>query len=127
MHAATSRSSSRCGPSLRHTTVSDQWASQCTLTLLTCEANPGGAHGATSTGATELGAPNSLTRKRCLQEVSALKKQLIVEGPADSGNVYTFDHVAEEEANQDHMFELVGRPVMDQCLQGYNGTVLAYG
>ena len=44
-----------------------------------------------------------------------------------AGKRYTFDGVFDHVASQDDIFEAVGRPVVDNVLRGYNGTVLAYG
>ncbi|XP_078048856.1 uncharacterized protein LOC144476123 [Augochlora pura] len=40
---------------------------------------------------------------------------------------YSFFHVFEESATQADIFESVARPVMESALDGYNGTVFAYG
>jgi hypothetical protein len=38
---------------------------------------------------------------------------------------FTFDHVADTSATQEEVFRMVGKVVADNCLQGYNGTILA--
>jgi chromosome segregation ATPase len=40
---------------------------------------------------------------------------------------FTYDYVAAPEVDQARMFYLVGRPLVESCLDGYNGTVFAYG
>jgi kinesin family member 15 len=65
-----------------------------------------------------------MSQRRCLAEVSSAKKKLVVEGSSDP---YTFDYVAEEETQQDQVFENVGQNLIDQCLHGYNGSIFAYG
>ena len=40
---------------------------------------------------------------------------------------FSFDFVATEEINQEQMFAHCGKEVADNVLQGYNGTILAYG
>lgn len=40
---------------------------------------------------------------------------------------FAFDHVAPEATTQAEMFALAGKPVVDNCLGGYNGCLLAYG
>lgn len=40
---------------------------------------------------------------------------------------FTFDHVAGTETDQESVFKLVGRGVSEGCLEGYNGTIFAYG
>ena len=40
---------------------------------------------------------------------------------------FHFDHIVAEDATQADVFEAVARPITDYCLQGYNGTIFAYG
>ncbi|XP_076221795.1 uncharacterized protein LOC116429588 [Nomia melanderi] len=40
---------------------------------------------------------------------------------------YSFFRVFEESASQEDVFENVARPVMESALDGYNGTIFAYG
>jgi kinesin family protein 15 len=40
---------------------------------------------------------------------------------------FTFDYVAGSEIDQTEMFERCGRPIVDSCLSGYNGTIFCYG
>lgn len=40
---------------------------------------------------------------------------------------FTFDRIFESTASQEEVFEAVGRPVVEDVLAGYNGTVFAYG
>jgi|EP00360_Condylostoma_magnum_P000335 kinesin family protein 5 len=40
---------------------------------------------------------------------------------------YTFDGVFGTDSRQDDVFNIVGRPVLDDVMMGYNGTVFAYG
>ena len=41
--------------------------------------------------------------------------------------VYTYDYVGDEDCQQDEIFKVAARPIVDQCLLGYNGTIFAYG
>lgn len=43
------------------------------------------------------------------------------------GDSFTFDQVYSTVAQQAEIFEFVGRPIVDDVLTGYNGTVIAYG
>lgn len=49
--------------------------------------------------------------------------------PAVNNNVenFTFDYIGSEDVNQEEIFQVVGKPIVDQCLMGYNGSVFAYG
>ncbi|GAA0148068.1 hypothetical protein LIER_07608 [Lithospermum erythrorhizon] len=40
---------------------------------------------------------------------------------------FTFDHVASESTDQETLFKLVGLPMVENCLSGYNSSVFAYG
>jgi kinesin family protein 15 len=40
---------------------------------------------------------------------------------------FGFDYVAEGHTSQEEIFQAVGLPVTQKCLQGYNGTILCYG
>ena len=40
---------------------------------------------------------------------------------------FNFDYVAEEEVPQRVIFEQIARPIADCCLEGYNGSIFAYG
>lgn len=40
---------------------------------------------------------------------------------------FTFDNVAPETTSQATMFALAGKPIVDNCLKGFNGCLLAYG
>ncbi|KAK4378399.1 hypothetical protein RND71_000261 [Anisodus tanguticus] len=40
---------------------------------------------------------------------------------------FTFDHVACETINQETLFRMVGLPMVENCLFGYNSSIFAYG
>ncbi|KAJ0401552.1 hypothetical protein ATCC90586_002860 [Pythium insidiosum] len=40
---------------------------------------------------------------------------------------FTFDHAYFTDATQQQVYDDVARPIVDQALQGYNGTIFAYG
>ena len=42
-------------------------------------------------------------------------------------NKFTFDHVLDQNTTQEESFERVALRVCDDVLQGYNGTIFAYG
>ncbi|KAB2032155.1 hypothetical protein ES319_D05G352500v1 [Gossypium barbadense] len=44
-----------------------------------------------------------------------------------SGQTFTFDSVANSDATQLDIFQLVGAPVVENCLAGFNSSVFAYG
>jgi len=40
---------------------------------------------------------------------------------------FSFDYVADEQTSQEKMFQIVGIPITNNCLDGYNGTIICYG
>ena len=40
---------------------------------------------------------------------------------------YIFDHVFQQQASQEAVFERTGKPLLQGVLDGYNATVFAYG
>ncbi|KDO52835.1 hypothetical protein CISIN_1g0006992mg, partial [Citrus sinensis] len=58
--------------------------------------------------------------------------EMIVQKVADdslsiNGHTFTFDSVADMEATQLDVFQLVGVPLVENCLSGFNSSVFAYG
>jgi kinesin family protein 3/17 len=41
--------------------------------------------------------------------------------------VFTFDHVFGDDTRQLDIYNLISRPIVDAVIEGYNGTVFAYG
>lgn len=66
--------------------------------------------------------------RKCIQEVKD-NKQLVVASMSNGGGgeTFSFDFVGGEESAQEDIFAIVGKPIVDQCLQGYNGSIFAYG
>ena len=52
--------------------------------------------------------------------------RLTLAGNPESQN-FTFDAVAGEGVSQEGLFRLVGRPIVKNCLAGYNSSIFAYG
>ncbi|XP_010532718.1 PREDICTED: kinesin-like protein KIN-12B [Tarenaya hassleriana] len=44
-----------------------------------------------------------------------------------NGHTFTFDSVADPESTQEEIFQLVGAPLVENCLAGLNSSVFAYG
>ena len=40
---------------------------------------------------------------------------------------FSYDYVMNSECTQEQVFQLVGKPITNCCLRGYNGTIFAYG
>ena len=51
-----------------------------------------------------------------------------VKSPSSGGSSrFTFDRVFVPTATQSEVFEAVGKPLVATILEGYNGTIFAYG
>ncbi|KAG8079583.1 hypothetical protein GUJ93_ZPchr0007g3950 [Zizania palustris] len=62
-------------------------------------------------------------QRRCLIQDSS--KTLSWTGHPET--MFTFDHVACETISQEKLFRVVGRPMVENCMSGYNGCLFAYG
>ncbi|CAM0906969.1 unnamed protein product [Alopecurus aequalis] len=62
-------------------------------------------------------------QKRCLIQESS--KALSWIGHPET--MFTFDHVACETISQEKLFRVVGLPMVENCMSGYNGCLFAYG
>lgn len=45
----------------------------------------------------------------------------------DELRCFSFDHSLGEDVTQEDLFQIVGVPITNRCLEGYNGTILCYG
>ncbi|KAK9830576.1 hypothetical protein WJX81_000359 [Elliptochloris bilobata] len=62
--------------------------------------------------------------QKCLaQQSQQVLKVLLHPEP----QVFTFDIVAGEAADQDAIFRVAGRPIVENCMSGYNSCIFAYG
>ena len=76
---------------------------------------------------------NHLELKKCvvsLEDGDAVER-VLAGGSAAPGKVqeksFTFDGVFDPDCSQKEVYEEVGKPVLKDVLQGYNGSILAYG
>ena len=58
--------------------------------------------------------------------VDKTSNAVIVNSKPDT-KVFSFDFVGGEETSQEEIFQVVGLPITEACIQGYNGTILCYG
>nr|XP_019705878.1 kinesin-like protein KIN-12E isoform X1 [Elaeis guineensis] len=61
--------------------------------------------------------------KRCLVQESS--QTLVWAGHPETR--FTFDHIACETISQEKLFEVVGLPMVENCMSGYNSCMFAYG
>ncbi|CAG5073122.1 Similar to KIF17: Kinesin-like protein KIF17 (Homo sapiens), partial [Cotesia congregata] len=59
--------------------------------------------------------------------IDPLSKNCTLEGTGGSGKVYQFDAAFGSESSTEKVYEDVGSVIVEAVLEGYNGTVFAYG
>ncbi|KAK9835585.1 hypothetical protein WJX74_003633 [Apatococcus lobatus] len=47
--------------------------------------------------------------------------------PADRTHTFSYDHVMTQSSMQSDMFNVVGLPIVESCMMGYNASIFAYG
>ncbi|XP_020577627.1 kinesin-like protein KIN-UB isoform X2 [Phalaenopsis equestris] len=62
----------------------------------------------------------------CVELLPELKRLKLRKNNWES-ETYEFDEVLTESASQKRVYEVVAKPVVESVLEGYNGTVMAYG
>ncbi|CAA0807566.1 Phragmoplast orienting kinesin 2 [Striga hermonthica] len=67
---------------------------------------------------------SSFGYNRCLKQENAQSITWIGQQPETR---FMFDHVACETINQETLFRMVGLPMVENCLSGYNSCMFAYG
>ncbi|KAK7319015.1 hypothetical protein RJT34_03724 [Clitoria ternatea] len=60
-------------------------------------------------------------------EGDSIVQKISTDSLSINGQNFTFDSVAHTDATQLDIFELVGAPLVDNCLAGFNSSVFAYG
>ena len=65
--------------------------------------------------------------KKCILDIKEKTTILIPGCKAGQPESFKYDYVGSEDVTQEEIFQTVGRPIVDQCLMGYNGSILAYG
>ena len=65
----------------------------------------------------------------CIAVDSASRRSLQVQthNAKDKPKLFTFDYVAGPLTTQKEIFDSCGKPIIDSCLTGYNGTIFCYG
>ncbi|XP_077232591.1 kinesin-like protein KIN-12B [Tasmannia lanceolata] len=61
------------------------------------------------------------------EEGEQIVQKLSVNSLSILDHVFTFDSVADTDAAQQDIFELVGVPLVENCLAGFNSSIFAYG
>jgi hypothetical protein len=78
----------------------------------------------------------STYQRKCITEIKDNKAIILAGsnataavpgGNSGGSDMFTFDYIGGEDCTQEEIFQKVGKPIVDQCLQGYNGSIFAYG
>ena len=64
-----------------------------------------------------------------VMQVSLDEKSVVMKNKYESGNplTYTFDKVFGSETTQITLYNIAAKPIIGSVLEGFNGTILAYG
>ncbi|KAK9915787.1 hypothetical protein WJX75_004111 [Coccomyxa subellipsoidea] len=60
---------------------------------------------------------------KCIQQSSSQSLKVLT----SDAQYFTFDAIAGEATDQEGVFEVAGRPIVENCLAGYNSCIFAYG
>ena len=61
------------------------------------------------------------------ETTGAIDVRLSTNSHDDASKTFTFDYVFGPNSKQVDIYNLVARPIVDAVLEGYNGTIFAYG
>ncbi|ESQ37288.1 hypothetical protein EUTSA_v10002371mg [Eutrema salsugineum] len=61
------------------------------------------------------------------EEEEMIVKKISSDALTINEHTFTFDSIADPESTQDEIFQLVGAPLVENCLAGFNSSVFAYG
>lgn len=62
-----------------------------------------------------------------LQPSWKIKDNTIKDAGDYNAVILDFDHIFDEEISTQEVFDVVGKPIVDQAIKGFNGTIFAYG
>jgi len=71
----------------------------------------------------------TLKSTKCIRMESKAGKCMIAkpDEPMESGKEFTFDAVFDDDSNQTEVYQDIAQDLVDSVLEGYNGTIFAYG
>ncbi|XP_013606760.1 kinesin-like protein KIN-12B isoform X2 [Brassica napus] len=61
------------------------------------------------------------------EEEEMIVKKISSDALTINDHTFTFDSIADPDSTQDEIFQLVGAPLVENCLAGFNSSVFAYG
>ncbi|KAL4451157.1 hypothetical protein ABPG74_021479 [Tetrahymena malaccensis] len=72
-----------------------------------------------------------LDNRQEIVKIDPERGEIIVNNPkgegSESKNVFTFDVVINQKSTQEHVYKMTALPIVESVLEGYNGTIFAYG
>uniref|UniRef100_A0A7I4BD30 Kinesin motor domain-containing protein n=1 Tax=Physcomitrium patens TaxID=3218 RepID=A0A7I4BD30_PHYPA len=68
-----------------------------------------------------------LNKKEEAEEAEQVVHRLSATGVSLADQLFTYDAVAGEDASQEAVFHMVGLPMVENCLAGFNSSIFAYG
>ena len=69
----------------------------------------------------------SKNHKSSINVFDTENKSIVIKKPDGEKKRFEFDHLLNQEVTQEEVFDTVGQRVIDGVLNGYNGTIFAYG
>ncbi|EFJ25368.1 hypothetical protein SELMODRAFT_414001 [Selaginella moellendorffii] len=88
---------------------------------------PADSEKSSDTGVSVLVRVRPFNKKELLEQSSAIISKASTNSLSICDQHYTFDAVADEDSTQEEMFKLVGLPMVENCLAGFNSSIFAYG
>jgi hypothetical protein len=66
--------------------------------------------------------------RECVVKMSKERGEILIMKSTDQvPKMFTFDSVYDQDSRQDNLFEEAAYPIIENVLEGYNGTIFAYG
>jgi kinesin family protein 3/17 len=66
-------------------------------------------------------------KREQIVKMNVREGQVMVEAPNKPTQTFTFDQVYDQETSQLEIFRISAQPIVESVLNGYNGTIFAYG
>ena len=60
-------------------------------------------------------------------DISNNNKNICLHLSQDNKAIFSFDKIFNEKENQNKIFEIIGKPLCDNFIEGYNSTIIFYG
>lgn len=66
--------------------------------------------------------------RECVVKMVHDKGEILIQKSTDEvPKVFTFDHVYDWNSKQENVFAEIAYPIIENVMEGYNGTIFAYG